>query len=120
MTPQLYLKYFSIGCGLGIMNELAKTTTTISTNYQYSISETNQIIIMNNTFFALRPVVHGFIPIVRRAPSDFKADPITGYLFAKKEPLVSLLLSMGYDIVPNNSKLNKWCFAMGVSYRVNP
>ncbi len=122
LTPQFYVKCFSVGCGFGIMNELAKTSDVSHSNYQYGSLETQHIVIKNNTYFALRPTIHGFIPIVSGVPSSLKNDPnyywykLTG---TKKETLVSILLSVGYDIVPKNSELNKWCFAIGVSFHIN-
>ena len=106
-TPQFCLQYFSVGCGFGFMDALIPTTTTTN----------NSTIIefKHNHSFALRPTVHGFIPLGGRS----KAIAYPSLIHHKSASSFSLLLSAGYEIVPKNSELNKWNFAIGLSCHID-
>lgn len=78
LTPQFYLKYFSIGCGAGVMciSEDAHGLQTISTSYSAPSTNTSYTSSSSSTVvtsgtpedkykFMIRPTVKGFIPIVK-------------------------------------------------------
>lgn len=110
-TPQLYLTYFSVGCGFGFIDELTMTSTISTSQHQHISTQTEHVVIKNKPYFALCPTVHGFIPIAWEKNHSFFSSRTT--------PTVSLLLSAGYDIVPKNNNLNKWSFAVGLSWHID-
>lgn len=67
LTPQFYLKYFSVGCGVGCMllNKEVETKTTISSSSESSSTSQSTTSSLTDTSYKLmiRPTVKGFIPI---------------------------------------------------------
>ncbi|MCR4847734.1 MAG: hypothetical protein K5920_02640 [Bacteroidales bacterium] len=100
---QGYYKLFSFGVGLGGVSELGESKSTKITNNGdlYSIA-TEEISYYNGWFFDIRPTVRGYIPLSSR-------DSYSNYP-------VSLFLSAGYDIVPDNTDLNQWSFGIGLKF----
>lgn len=78
ITPQFYLKYFSIGCGAGIMCISEKSRGLQATSTSSSSSSDNSSYFSSNSSrvttsgspedkykFMIRPTIKGFIPIVK-------------------------------------------------------
>lgn len=95
VTPQLYLKYFAIGCGAGIM---MMDGTEETANYEYASSslsgnaiETGSGILVKPM---IRPVIKGFIPL--------------------NDDDLFLSVSVGYDYVFGYKEKNGINFGVGI------
>lgn len=110
LTPSLYLKYFSVGCGAGIMYMSGKKKTAQSTtkttesngsnsSFAYTIGGSHMTEEdCSKVKFMLRPSVKGFIPI-------------TDEMF--------LSLSVGYDYVFGYKEKNGFNFGVGLQFELD-
>lgn len=98
VTPSLYLKYVSIGCGIGtlVMNG-TKVTESYNANDSYITSL--RISLTSKYYkFMLRPNLTGYIPC-----SD----------------TWSISVSVGYDYVFGYKKMTGWNFGVGLQYTLD-
>ncbi len=100
VTPSLYFKYVSVGCGVGALYMSGKKEESSS-----SYSSSNGISSSGTTFatqdceklnFMLRPVIKGFIPI--------------------SEDYMSIVISAGYDYIFGYKEKNGLNFGIGLQF----
>ena len=97
ITPQLYLKYFSVGCGLGTVSTIMSTTDTDVTNSSIGLLEEINVHIKREGMFSIRPIAKGYIYF----NDDF-----------------ALVLSVGYNFVIKHSEFNKMDFGLGFKWKI--
>ena len=98
LTPQLYLKYFSVGCGFGTVSAIRRTTNTNVTDSEFGLLEQTTVKIKSEPLFSLRPVARGYI---------YVSDDI------------AFVLSVGYGFVVKHPEFNKLDFGLGIKWNLN-
>lgn len=99
VTPSFYMKYFSLGCGIG-----ALFLEGTEEHHNYSTGETTQVGGSSSTDvseirFMLRPCIKGFIPL---ADDDF-----------------AFIISAGYDYAFGYKKCNGLNFGLGFQFNLD-
>lgn len=98
LTPQLYLKYFSVGCGFGTVSAIMSSTDTSVTDTDFGSVEHVTVNVNSRGLFSIRPVARGYI---------YVSDDI------------AFVLSVGYGFVVKHPEFNKLDFGLGVKWNLN-
>lgn len=104
LTPSLYFRYVSLGCGVGALymsgteeksssSYSTSTSESASSSSGYSSSSTQECEKLN---FMLRPVIKGFIPV--------------------SEDYLDIVVSVGYDYVFGYKEKNGLNFGIGIQF----
>lgn len=93
VSPGLYLNYFSVSCGFGVMGmDIVKTASVVQDGYERALSTSTDM----KYLFMLRPSVKGYLPLFS---DEFW---ITG--------------SVGYDFIPKCKEMSGVNFGIGIQY----